>query len=212
MGQEHSLNPGPFNRKEHMLITIMANVAFNTPYTGYTIFVQALPIYFNQAYAFGFGYQILSTIAANFMGYGLAGLTRRFIVWPSWCIWPNSLSTLALLKAFHTESNEPVRGPFGRMYSWSREKYFMIMFGAMFMLVPCLQTGVLLTRSSYWFFPGFIFGALATFNWISWIAPHNKVLNSIVGSNNGLGLNPFPTFDYNVSTFAFTPLVIPLFV
>jgi hypothetical protein len=133
MGKEHSLNPGPFNKKEHMLITIMANVAFNTPYTGYTVFVQALPQYFNQPYAFGFGYQILSTMATNFLGYGLAGLSRRFIVWPAWCIWPNSLSTLALLKAFHTETNEPVRGPFGRMYTWSREKAFMILFAAMFL-------------------------------------------------------------------------------
>jgi len=132
MGKEHSLNPGPFNKKEHMLITIMANVAFNTPYTGYTIFVQALPVYFNQPYAYGFGYQILSTMATNFLGYGLAGLSRRFIVWPSWAIWPNSLSTLALLKAFHAETNEPVKGPFGRMYTWSREKYFMIVFAAMF--------------------------------------------------------------------------------
>jgi hypothetical protein len=30
-GVRHSLNPGPFNKKEHMLITIMANVAFNIP-------------------------------------------------------------------------------------------------------------------------------------------------------------------------------------
>lgn len=32
-GVRHSLNPGPFNKKEHMLITIMANVAYQTPYT-----------------------------------------------------------------------------------------------------------------------------------------------------------------------------------
>ena len=132
-GTEHSLNPGRFNQKEHMLITIMANVAFNTPYTHYTIFVQALPVYFNQPVAYGFGYQLLTTIPANFLGYGLAGLSRRFIVWPAWCIWPNSLSTLALGKALHTGLNEPVRGPFNRVYTWSREKYFMVMFGAMFL-------------------------------------------------------------------------------
>lgn len=33
MGVRHSLNPGKFNKKEHMLITIMANVAYQTPYT-----------------------------------------------------------------------------------------------------------------------------------------------------------------------------------
>lgn len=32
-GSRVSLNPGPFNKKEHMLITIMASVGFSTPYT-----------------------------------------------------------------------------------------------------------------------------------------------------------------------------------
>ncbi|KAJ0348495.1 hypothetical protein COL154_006460 [Colletotrichum chrysophilum] len=39
-GSRISLNPGPFNRKEHMLITIMANVAYNIPYTNYIIWTQ----------------------------------------------------------------------------------------------------------------------------------------------------------------------------
>jgi len=47
-GVRHSLNPGPFSKKEHMLITIMANVAYNIPYTNYIIWSQYLPQYFNQ--------------------------------------------------------------------------------------------------------------------------------------------------------------------
>lgn len=39
-GQEHSLNPGPFNRKEHMLITIMCSVSFTAPYTNYIVPAQ----------------------------------------------------------------------------------------------------------------------------------------------------------------------------
>jgi len=46
---------------------------------------------------------------------------------------------------------------------------------------------------------------------MSWIAPTNQVFNNIVGSNNGLGLNPWPTFDWNIATTQFIPLVIPLF-
>ena len=39
-----------------------------------------------------------------------------------------------------------------------------------------------------WFwFPSFLFTALSTFNWMSWIAPNNGPLNNIVGSVNGLG-------------------------
>lgn len=43
-GSRVSLNPGPFNRKEHMLITIMASVGFVTPYTNNIIITQYLPM------------------------------------------------------------------------------------------------------------------------------------------------------------------------
>jgi hypothetical protein len=132
-GREHSFNPGKFNKKEHMLITIMATVAYNTPYTNYTIFVQALPVYFNQPYAYKFGYQILCSMGSNFVGFGLAGIARKFLVFPSFCVWPTSLVTVALNKAFHTEINEPVPGPFKRIYTWSREKFFLWAFITMFM-------------------------------------------------------------------------------
>ena len=58
-GREHSLNPGKFNKKEHMLIAIMANTAKSLPYTQYIVWTQVLPQYFNQQYARNFGYQIL---------------------------------------------------------------------------------------------------------------------------------------------------------
>lgn len=51
------------------------------------IAVQALPIFFNQPYAKQFGYQITNTIASQFVGYGLAGVCRKFLVYPSFCIW-----------------------------------------------------------------------------------------------------------------------------
>lgn len=37
---EHSLNPGKFNKKEHMLIAIMANTAKSLPYTQYIVWTQ----------------------------------------------------------------------------------------------------------------------------------------------------------------------------
>ena len=35
LGYMWSLNPGKFNPKEHMVITVMANVGFSTPFTNY---------------------------------------------------------------------------------------------------------------------------------------------------------------------------------
>lgn len=65
--------------KEHMLIAIMANTAQSLPYTQYIVWTQVLPQYFNQQYARSFAYQFLIALSTNFIGYGLAGLTRRFI-------------------------------------------------------------------------------------------------------------------------------------
>ena len=77
-------------------------------------FVQHLPMYFNQQWASNFGYQresdpilsksrtphpealVLVALSTNFIGFGLAGLTRRFLVYPSRAIWPTNLATIAL--------------------------------------------------------------------------------------------------------------------
>lgn len=73
----------------------------STANTIYPVFTQWLDIYFGQPYAKSFLYQILLALSTNLMGYGLAGLTRRFLVYPSFCIWPRSLVTIALNGALH---------------------------------------------------------------------------------------------------------------
>ncbi|KAM7211152.1 putative opt oligopeptide transporter [Rhypophila decipiens] len=197
-GTEHSLNPGPFNKKEHMLIAIMANTAKSLPYTQYIVWTQVLPQYFNQQYARSFGYQILISLSTNFIGYGLAGLTRRFIVYPTYCVWPASLVTIALNSALHNDRNHAVPGPFKKIYSMSRYKFFMWAFGAMFV---------------YFWFPNYLFKALTYFSWMTWIAPENLNLNILTGFQNGLGMfNPFPTFDWNVLLYdGLDPLMVPAF-
>lgn len=196
-GVRHSLNPGKFSRKEHMLITIMANVGYLTPYTDNIIWSQYLPQYFNQSYAGKFSYQILIAFGTNFIGYSIAGICRRFLVYPSYCVWPASLVTIALNSAFHTDKNVPVIGPMKKVFTASRLKFFGMAFGAMFV---------------YFWFPNYIFQALSIFNWMSWISPTNTNLNVITGMNNGLGVNPLPTFDWNILLFAEQdPLMVPFF-
>jgi hypothetical protein len=68
-----------------MLITIFANVTFagTGVYSTDIIFVQRLPQYFNQnALASQFGYQILITLSTQMLGFSIAGLSRRFLVYP----------------------------------------------------------------------------------------------------------------------------------
>ncbi|KZW02411.1 OPT-domain-containing protein [Exidia glandulosa HHB12029] len=191
-GRDFSLNPGPFNMKEHMVITIMANVGFNAPYTNYVVFVQYIPRYFNMPWASNFGYQLLIALSTNYIGYGLAGLTRRFLVYPSHAIWYSNLATIALNRAFHSGQNLPANG-----WTISRMRYFLYCFVGMFV---------------YFWFPSYIFQALSFFNWIVWIAPQNVHVAAITGSTGsggGLGLNPLPTFDMN--QFLSDPWINPFY-
>ncbi|ATY60958.1 Oligopeptide transporter OPT superfamily [Cordyceps militaris] len=196
-GVRHSLNPGPFNKKEHILVSIMSFAYDTAPYTNQIVWIQALPQYFDQGWAYDVGYQLSVALSTAFIGYGFAGITRRFIVWPSHCIWPNSLATIALNSAFHSnDGTQPVPGPFNTTWAWSRIKFFLVVFVAMFI---------------YFWLPNTLFGALSSFSWISWIAPTNRILTAIVGSQTGLGLNPLPTFDWNTITAYLDPLYIPAF-
>jgi OPT family small oligopeptide transporter len=197
-GVRHSLNPGPFNKKEHMLITIMSNVAKSVPYTNYIVWIQVLPQYFNQPWAINVGYQILIALSTNFIGYGLAGILRRFLVYPASCVWPSSLVTIALNSAFHDASTEAVsvEGPFKTTWKMPRLRLFGWAFVLMFV---------------YFWFPNYIFAALSYFSWMTWIAPDNIKLAQITGGSTGLGLNPLPTFDWNILTFNIDPLMVPFF-
>ena len=175
--------------KEHIVITIMANVGFTAPYTAYIVWVQYLPIYFNQSWASSFCYQILIALSTNFIGYGLAGLTRRFLVYPSRAIWPSNLATIALSRTFHSTTNAPANG-----WTISRMRWFAYCSIAMFI---------------YFWFPNYLVAAMSYFNWTTWIAPDNVHLAAITGTYGGLGLNPLPTWDWNQCVVAGDPLVNP---
>jgi len=64
----------------------------------------------------------------------------------------------------------------------------------------------------YYWLPGYLFTALSTFNWMTWIAPDNLILALITGSSLGLGLfNPITTFDWNTASSSYSPLAQPFF-
>ncbi|KAL8279463.1 hypothetical protein RQP46_008025 [Phenoliferia psychrophenolica] len=186
LGRECSFNPGPFNQKEHMLITIMANVTFGGGgvYSSDLIFVQRLPQYFNQLeLGASAGYQILMTLSTQMMGFGVAGISRRFLVYPPSMIWPQALATVALNRSFHNDVNPPANG-----WTITRLRLFTIIFFA---------------YGFYFVLPDAIMGFLSYFNWMTWIAPNNVKLALITGSVTGLGLNPWTNLWID-------PLITPL--
>lgn len=73
------LNPGPFNKKEHTIITMMAAAGTSISYAISILIAQQ--IFYGQVW--GWGFQILLIMSTQAMGFGLAGVMRRFLIWPA---------------------------------------------------------------------------------------------------------------------------------
>src|SRR4051812_39128984 len=71
-------------------------------------------------------WQLLLGITTLCTGYGLAGLARRFLVWPAAMIWPANLVNATLFYALHDHSPSDPR----RTNGWSigRYKWFLVVF------------------------------------------------------------------------------------
>lgn len=74
-GKRWSLNPGPFNIKEHSVIVVMASVSFSVAYA--TDIILAQKVFYKQD--FGLLWGVLLTISTQSLGYGIAGMLRRFL-------------------------------------------------------------------------------------------------------------------------------------
>lgn len=74
-GIKWSLNPGPFNVKEHSIIVVMAGVSFSVAYA--TDIILAQLVFYKQD--FGILFQLLLTISTQSLGYGIAGIMRKFL-------------------------------------------------------------------------------------------------------------------------------------
>lgn len=80
-GVRWTLNTGPFTIKEHVVTVLMANVSIGYAYsTDALLALQGKPFYDINL---GWGFQILFTLSSQLIGIGLAGLARRFLIWPA---------------------------------------------------------------------------------------------------------------------------------
>jgi hypothetical protein len=183
-----SLNPGPFNIKEHSIIMVMASVSFSVAYA--TDIILAQKVFYKQD--FGIGWQLMLTISTQSLGYGIAGMMRKFLVYPASMIWPGNLVSVTLMNAMYepnARTDPTVIG--GRMprYYW---------FGL-----------ITLCSFVYYFIPGFLAKCLSSFAFMTWIFPNSPVVNQLFGYSTGLSFLPI-TFDWTqVSGFVGSPMVPP---
>ncbi|CEP22695.1 OPT6 [Cyberlindnera jadinii] len=186
-GGKIPLNPGPYSYKEQMFASVMSSVCGSSVYVTSNIVTQRM-FYKNKWVDFGF--QFLLTMSTQFIGLSFAGILRKFCVYPARSVWPTLLPSLALNRALlKPERKEVIHG-----WKISRYNLFWIVFVSMF---------------CYFWLPNYVFGVLSTFNWMTWIAPNNFNLAVVTGSVSGLGLNPIPTFDWNVVSMLIDPLATP---
>lgn len=103
-----SLNPGPFNVKEHTIITIMANVSFGTGAAYATDILLAQNMFYKSN--FGWGYNLLLIWSTQCIGFAFGGVLRRFVVDSPGAIWPLNLVTATFLTNMHINENHTANG------------------------------------------------------------------------------------------------------
>ncbi|KAE8666752.1 Oligopeptide transporter 2 [Hibiscus syriacus] len=189
--REFSLNPGPFNMKEHVLITIFANAgsAFGNG-TVYAVgIVTIIKAFYGRHISFFASWLLI--ITTQVMGYGWAGLLRKFVVEPAHMWWPSTLVQVSLFRTLHEkeENNDGKR-------RISRVKFFVI---------------ALVCSLCWYIFPGYFFLTLQSISWVCLAFPHSVTAHQIGSGMNGLGIGAF-TLDWTtVSSFLSSPLVSPFF-
>ncbi|GKZ55771.1 hypothetical protein AnigIFM49718_000937 [Aspergillus niger] len=184
------LNPGPFSIKEHAFITICVNISASIAYASSSLVAIVMPQYWGKDYGAGFSFLYLLT--SQMMGFGLAGMCRRWLVYPAALIWPQSLSSTVLFRALHEPQNRaPANG-------WTLSRYSFFGYATLFAF------------AIYWF-PDYIWTTLSAFAFVTWIAPHNQKVNTIFGMNSGLGLLPL-SLDWTQINYAGYPLMTPFYI
>ncbi|KAK3835832.1 MAG: OPT oligopeptide transporter protein-domain-containing protein [Linnemannia elongata] len=165
-GYSMSLNPGPFNIKEHAVIGIAVSTAATSAYAIDILTVTDLFLK-HRINTLGAFILILTT---QCLGYGMAGFLRKYLVYPAEMVWWSNLVHVVFYNAMHNtdefKTKKMIRG-------WSYMKYFWIFCGGMFL---------------WEFVPQFLAPMLGFFSWICWIAPFDFNMWGIFSTYYGGGV------------------------
>ncbi|URD99186.1 oligopeptide transporter [Musa troglodytarum] len=181
-----SLNPGPFNMKEHVLISIFANAgaAFGNGSAYAVGIVNIIKAFYGRSISFIASWLLITT--TQVLGYGWAGLMRRYVVEPAHMWWPSTLVQVSLFRALHEKEDR-------RM---SRAKFFVI---------------ALICSFTWYTVPGYFFPTITNISWVCWVFSKSVTAQQIGSGLQGLGVGAF-TLDWAaVASFLFSPLICPFF-
>ncbi|KAI4972961.1 hypothetical protein ZWY2020_006928 [Hordeum vulgare] len=182
---EFTLNPGPFNVKEHVLITIFANAGAGTVYAIHV--VTAVRVFYGKNLTFFVS--LLVVLTTQVLGFGWAGIFRRYLVEPAAMWWPSNLVQVSLFRALHEKEGRQKGG-------FTRNQFFLVAFTCSF---------------TYYVFPGYLFQMLTSLSWICWVFPHFVLAQQLGSGLRGLGIGAIGLDWASVSSYLGSPLVSPWF-
>ncbi|GAB2274201.1 oligopeptide transporter, variant 2 [Dionaea muscipula] len=177
-----SLNPGPFTLKEHVLITIFASAGAGGVYAAHIITI--VKAFYHRGLNIMAAFLLAQT--TQLLGYGWAGLFRKYLVDSPYMWWPSNLVQVSLFQTLHEEDK---RGKGGV----TRLQFFLI---------------VIITSFAYYIVPGYFFPSLSCLSILCWIWKNNITVQQIGSGLHGLGIGSF-AFDWNTVAFLGSPLSTP---
>ncbi|KAJ5105173.1 hypothetical protein NUU61_002520 [Penicillium alfredii] len=178
-----NLNPGPWNIKEHVLVTLTA--ASGATYNiGYTPIVLS-ELWYGQRLHPAIG--IFFMLAIVWIGYAFAAIARQILLPDPHYIWPKALMQTTLFETFRkTDSSSPL----------ARRQMKVFFFA-------------LLGMTMWQFLPEYAFPFTSSLAFLCWLAPRNKVANFIGSGLGGMGfLNlslDWSNINWNQSSIMLTP-------
>lgn len=176
------LNPHPFNKKENAFVIIMASAASNAALATEVLAVQRLYYDVNPNPATS----VFLLFSSQLLGYGIGGLMRSVLLYPSKMFYPNVLPLVSMFDALFRDGTAAQR----------KIQVFWTVFSVIFV---------------WELFPEWIFPLLTGFSIFCLALPDNPAVSRLFGGSNGnegLGVLSI-CFDWQYIS-ALNPFIVPL--
>ncbi|CAK9145095.1 unnamed protein product [Ilex paraguariensis] len=180
-----SLNPGPFNLKEHVLITIFANAGSNSVYA-VNIITIVKAFYHRDLHPLA-AYLLSQT--TQMLGYGWAGMFRKILVDSPYMWWPSSMVSISLFRALHEKEKRPKGG-------LTRLQFFYMVFISSF---------------AYYLLPAYLFPSITTISFVCLIWKNSITAQQLGSGLHGLGIGSIGLDWSTIAGFLGSPLTYPVF-
>ncbi|KAL8046262.1 hypothetical protein ABFX02_08G166300 [Erythranthe guttata] len=183
-GRSFSFNPGPFNLKEHVLITIFASCGSSGVYA-VSIVTIVKAFYHRQLHPVA---AWLLAQTTQMLGYGWAGIFRKILVDSPYMWWPDNMVAVSLFRALHEEEARPKGG-------LSRLQFFLIVF---------------VTSFAYYIIPAYFFPSISAVSVLCLIWKDSIFPQQLGSGLHGMGIGSF-AFDWATVSFIGNPISTPAF-